>query len=110
MMNEFEKETQNQAARELASFGRGSSFSESNYRHRGNVPYLADAQTSGVRPVSAPIPCLAEMGDIGAAVDLLLRAQADYARQDAGVSRAMVDVAYNAVAVEIERYIRSRRP
>lgn len=70
-----------------------------------------DAQLQGGRAVpqersEVSLPCLQEMGDIGPAMELLLRVQAEYARREAGVSRAMRDVAYNAVAMEIERYIR----
>lgn len=53
------------------------------------------------------LPCLMEMGDINPAIENLLLLQAKYARQD-GVSRAQRDVAYNAVAAEIERYILAR--
>lgn len=51
------------------------------------------------------LPVLEEMGDIAPALEVLLRLQAEYARGEPGVSRAMRDVAHKAVAAEIERYI-----
>ena len=60
------------------------------------------------RKEAMALPALAEMGDIAPAMELLLRTQAEYARREPGVSRAMRDVAYHAVATEIERYVRMR--
>ena len=54
------------------------------------------------------LPCLEEMGDIAPAIENLLKLQAEYARREPDVSRAMRDVAYKAVAAEIERYIIAR--
>ena len=48
------------------------------------------------------------MGDSAPARENLLNLQAEYARREPGVSRAMRDVAYKAVAAEIERYIQGR--
>jgi hypothetical protein len=42
------------------------------------------------------------------AIQLLLTAQAGYARQEQGFTRAMRDVAMEAVEREIERYVESR--
>lgn len=54
------------------------------------------------------LPVLEEMGDIAPALENLLKLQAEYARREPSVSRAMRDVAYKAVAAEIERYIIQR--
>jgi hypothetical protein len=51
---------------------------------------------------------LMEKGDIMPAIQLLLTAQAGYARQEQGFTRAMRDVAMEAVEREIERYVESR--
>jgi hypothetical protein len=107
-MNEATPGKANQAARELASFGRGSGIPEADYLKGCDRTYPPDAEAQGGRVVPTPLPCLEEMGDIGAAMDLLLMVQSNYARKEPGVSRAMRDVARNAVAAEIERYIRSR--
>lgn len=48
---------------------------------------------------------LIEMGDISPALENLLRVQAEYARGEPGVSRAMRDVARNALEQEIKRYV-----
>ncbi len=45
-----------------------------------------------------------EMGDVGPALDLLLRTQGEYARQATGVTRGMVDVCKIALVDAIERW------
>ena len=52
---------------------------------------------------------LIEMGDIEPALENLLRVQAEYARREPRVSRAMRDVARRALEAEIHRYIASLR-
>lgn len=54
------------------------------------------------------LPCLDEMGDVGAALALLLKVQSEYARGEAGVGRAMRDVALAALEREIHRYMEGR--
>lgn len=51
------------------------------------------------------IPLL-EMGDVGSALQLLLRTHASYVRGGEGVTRAQIEVAEKALAAEINRYVR----
>ena len=72
------------------------------------MPIQLPQAQQALERMDARMSYLQEMGDIAPALELLLRVQAEYARREPGVSRAMRDVAYNAVATEIERYVRNR--
>lgn len=110
-MNGSSSQAQDRPARELTGSGIGEGVPAGRCGE-GNFAGQANAQTQPAGGMAEKrsemkLPCLQEMGDIAPAIAILLRLQADYSRRDPSVSRAMVDVAYNAVATEIERYIRS---
>lgn len=66
----------------------------------------ANGEAQSYRYISTTLPPFVEMGDVGAALDVLLKMQAGYARNDGSYSRAMVDVAYRAVHAELENYLK----
>lgn len=102
MNDAFEKKANNAAHGQDGQGAVGSGFShpcEGNGRNHDK---------DWTRKEAVALPALEEMGDIAPAMELLLRTQSEYVRREPGVSRAMRDVAYHAVAVEIERYVRMR--
>lgn len=110
-MNETQKKALDPAAGALTSIVAGSSFPQTDIGVGSNGPVQSNAEAQGAShqdwksEKEVPLPVLEEMGDIAPALNVLLRLQAEYARGEPGVSRAMRDVAYNAVATEIERYL-----
>lgn len=110
-MNETQKKGLDRSSSRIASGVGGTSFPHADDGIASNSALQSNAQVQGAGGQNwtcekeMALPVLAEMGDIAPALQVLLRLQAEYARGEPGVSRAMRDVAYNAVGTEIERYL-----